>query len=146
MPLSFRVNRILGVLDHENKPCLPASTLRCIFSALFPTCIYVPIQNKALPNTILTQRCCPRLHAMLYRYFGEKTVQMNKCVLNIVHARMTKNMLAAVKVVRSVRWHARMLRRSARCCWRSKRFVADVHQSGPDQLLTNARSPTAATL
>ncbi|KAM0513531.1 hypothetical protein ACHAPE_007793 [Trichoderma viride] len=36
---------------------------------------------------------------MQYKYFGENTVQMNKCVLNAVHAAMTNATLIAAKTV-----------------------------------------------
>ena len=60
---------------------------------------HVPIQKSRLLSPILIQICWPMLHAMLYRYFGEKTVHMNKCVLNAVHASITNRTLLETKVV-----------------------------------------------
>lgn len=58
-----------------------------------------PSQNNAPPNATFRPRCMPRLHAMLYRYFGENTVQMKRCVLSAVQATMTATRLAAVNTV-----------------------------------------------
>jgi hypothetical protein len=46
-----------------------------------------------------TRRCCTKLQAMQYKYLGENTVQMNRCVLNSVQAAMTATTLAVVKTV-----------------------------------------------
>lgn len=64
----------------------------------------VPNQYNRPPSPTLTTKCWPRLHATQYRYLGEKTVQMNKCVRRAVHAAMTDATLAVAKTVRSVTW------------------------------------------
>ena len=91
------------------------------------------------------QRCCPMLHAILYKYFGENTVQMNKCVLKAVHASMTKNTLLAANPVNSDKCCIQSFNRLLRCSDRSN-TVADVHHRGPAQLEQNVITPTAATL
>ena len=109
---------------------------------------FVPIQYNKLPTPTLTTKCCPKLQAILYKYFGEKTVQINKCVLSNVQAAITKNRLLVTNTVRS-----------ARCCpskpfcpgfflrsCKSRRLVAEVKKIGPAQLLTKVRRPTARTL
>lgn len=63
----------------------------------------VPIQNNKPPKATLINKCCPKLHAMQYKYFGENTVQMNKCVLSAVHAAMTNATLIATKTVIKMR-------------------------------------------
>lgn len=40
---------------------------------------------------------------MQYKYFGENTVQMNKCVLSAVHAAITNATLIATKTVIKMR-------------------------------------------
>ena len=57
--------------------------------------------KSKLPRMTLMQRCCPILHAMVNKYFGEKTVQMNKCVLKAVHASMTESTPLAENPVNS---------------------------------------------
>ena len=94
---------------------------------------------------MLIQRCCPRLHAILYKYFGENTVQMNRCVLNAVHASITDDMLLAVKNV----WSDKCCTQSPNCvrgCSDNSIDVAEVHHKGPAQLEQNVSKPTAATL
>jgi hypothetical protein len=83
---------------------------------------------------------------MQYRYLGENTVQINKCVRRAVHAAITA---AALNVVNTVR--------KARCCrntllWPAFRFltrrvlVAKVQYIGAAQLLIKVRIPTATAL
>jgi hypothetical protein len=50
----------------------------------------------------LTSKCQPTAQAIAYKYFGENTVQMNKCVRKSVQAAITATKLAAVKAVIAV--------------------------------------------
>ena len=52
-----------------------------------------------LPKPMLIIRCQPMDHAMTYKYFGLKTVQMNRCVLSAVHDAITARRLMAIKAV-----------------------------------------------
>jgi len=105
-----------------------------------------PSQKSRLPNPTFMQRCCPRLHAVLYKYFGEKTVQMKRCVRKSVQAPMTKNKLLVTKRVSNARWRNRTSFSPFTLSRKSIRFVADVQNIGPAQLLTNVSMPTARTL
>ena len=58
------------------------------------------------------QRCCPKLQAIIYRYFGENTVQMNKCVLKAVQASITDRTLKAKNAVISDRCRSQVLDQS----------------------------------
>lgn len=83
---------------------------------------------------------------MQYRYLGEKTVQMKRCVLSAVQAAMTEAMLAAVNAVRS---EICCLKTSFCPSWTffiRSRLAAEVQKMGPDQLLMRVRNPTAMTL
>lgn len=61
-----------------------------------------PNTHSSLPNPQLTIKCQPTAQAIAYRYFGENTVQINKCVRNKVQAAITATKLAAVKAVVAV--------------------------------------------
>lgn len=79
--------------------------LSYITSTLFHTLppIYtlskLPNQNNTPPNPTFTPKCCPKLHATQYRYFGENTVHTNKCVLSTAQAAMTAATLPAANTV-----------------------------------------------
>lgn len=59
----------------------------------------LPNQNNTPPNPTFTPKCCPKLHATQYKYFGENTVHTNKCVLSTVQAAMTAATLPAANSV-----------------------------------------------
>ena len=105
----------------------------------------VPIQNRNPPNSTLAKRCCPTLHAILYKYLGEKTLHIKRCVLNAVHASMIARTLAALNTVSNNRC------RRKTCSSPSSRFlsksiiVADIHHKGPAQLEQNTSIATAIT-
>ncbi len=106
-----------------------------------------PIQNIRLPYPKVTQRCCPTLHAILYKYFGEKTVQMKRCVLKAVQASITASTLLDANIVNNDRCCSKRWRSPSRTRFiDSRSMVAEVHHKGPAQLPTNVRSPTAPTL
>jgi hypothetical protein len=86
------------------------------------------------------------LQAILYRYFGENTVQTNKCVRCTVQVAIIKNRPVATKRVISPWCRNRMLRSPAACLRRRRSIEAEVHHIGPDQLLAKVRIPTATTL
>jgi len=90
-------------------------------------------------------RCCPMLHAIQNKYFGENTVQMKRCVLKAVHASMTDSTELAKKAVTSDKCCIQSSNDCPRLSVRSSR-VADVHHKGPAQLEQNVRIPTATTL
>lgn len=82
----------------------------------------------------------------MYKYFGEKTVQINKCSLSTVHATITDKVEEAAKTVSTEKWpNPELLMRSMVYRLRTH-AVADAHQTGPDQLLMNVKTPTANTL
>ena len=66
--------------------------------------LILPIQNNNPPNPRLTPKWPPKLHAIRWRYLGEKTVQMKRWVRSIVHASMVKNMVLVMKSVSSAMW------------------------------------------
>ena len=75
------------------------STLPKTSASLIITYPLFPSAQSSLPNPQQTIKCQPTAQAIAYKYFGEKTVQMNKCVRNNVQAAITATKLAAVKVV-----------------------------------------------
>jgi len=91
------------------------------------------------------QRCCPMLHAIQNKYFGENTVQMKRCVLKAVHASMTDSTELATKAVTSDKCCIQSSNGCPRLSARSS-TVADVHHKGPAQLEQKVRMPTAITL
>ena len=103
------------------------------------------IQKSRLPYPMLIHRCCPMLHAMLYRYLGENTVHMNKCVLNAVHASITNKRLLATKVVSNDRCRIQICCCNPLSCCDKSSAVADVHHKGPAQFPQKARTATAPT-
>ena len=50
------------------------------------------------------------LHVMMYKYLGEKTVQMKRCVLSIVHANMTAKALLEAKNVSEAMYRSNRLK------------------------------------
>ena len=107
---------------------------------------FVPNQNSKLPHTTLTPKCCPKLQAMLYKYFGLKTVQIKRCVLKSVQAAITNAKLAVTNTVNRLKCFSNTSFSPFFFSRRSMRFVAEVQKIGPDQLDTNVRIPTARTL
>lgn len=90
---------------------------------------------------------------MQYRYLGEKTVQMKRCVLRMVQAAMTDATLNVVNMVSTVMcctntWPPRVLPVATAflCLLSSRVFVAKVQYIGAAQLLIKVRTPTATTL
>lgn len=106
---------------------------------------HVSNQKRRLPPTTFTQRCCPRLQAMLYRYFGENTVHMKRCVLNTVHATITAMMLAALNAVSNDRCRNKISWCPRRCCSRKSKFVPEVHHKGPAQFPQKVSTATVVT-
>lgn len=86
------------------------------------------------------------LQATLYRYLGEKTVHMNRCVLNTVHASMTERTLLHTKVVSKIRCPIQLSLGFRLSCFESSSAVAEVHHKGPAQLPQKVKMPTATTL
>ena len=82
---------------------------------------------------------------MQYKYFGEKTVQINRCVLNAVHAAMTKATLIVVNSVVSMMCFPRTFLSPRLDCSVSRTLVAVVQKTGPAQLLRNVRAPTGTS-
>ncbi len=60
---------------------------------------HFPIRHTSPPNPTVMPKCHAVPHAMAKRYFGLKTVQINKCVLNAVQLAMQ---LASITPVKSV--------------------------------------------
>jgi hypothetical protein len=79
-----------------------------IASFLFHQTIFAACVNT-LPRPMLTIICHPILHAMEYRYFGLKTVQMKRCVRSAVHAAITATKLTATNAVLQERDDIQML-------------------------------------
>lgn len=103
-------------------------------------------QKRILPLETLTQRCCPMLQAMLYRYFGENTVHMKRCVLNAVHASITAMILAALNAASNDWCRNKTSRRPRRCRSSKSKFVAEVHHKGPAQFPQKVSIATVVTL
>ena len=60
----------------------------------------IPLSKEnALPTQTLIARCHPMDHAIAYRYFGLKTVHMNKCVRSAVQDAITARRLNETKAV-----------------------------------------------
>ena len=102
-------------------------------------------QKRRLPPVTLTQRCCPMLQAMLYRYFGENTVHMKRCVLKTVHASITDMVLVALNAVSIDRCRNKISCCPPRCCSSKSKFVADVHHKGPAQFPQKVSTATVVT-
>ena len=109
---------------------------------------------------------------MVYRYLGEKTVQMKRWTRRAVHAAMTLRTLAEEKSVNSAMYLVYSLSTSSLCGMRmasvggkeggggglvvgrlperrrrqSKSTLAVLHHRGPAQLLTKVKTPTTPTL
>lgn len=83
---------------------------------------------------------------MQYKYLGEKTVHMNRCVLSVVQAAMTNATLTETKTVIKARCCLWAFRWPCLYFFKRSRLVADTQKSGPAQLLTRIRNPTATTL
>src|SRR6266536_5059655 len=47
------------------------------------------LELKVNPPKTFTSKCCPRHHTMVYKYLGENTVHMNRCVRSTIHATIT---------------------------------------------------------
>lgn len=94
----------------------------------------------------MTKTWWPNTHATVYRYFGEKTVQMNKCSRNAMQAPITKEVLVVMNSVKMTKCWKAAAETDAGFPLISNRHVAIVHQIGPAQLLTNVKTPTATTL
>lgn len=102
------------------------------------------------------------LHAMIYKYLGEKTVHMKRCVLSIVHATITAKTLLEAKTVSNATYCSKDLEMVPSrlldgtlppalgelgfFCVVRRSTVAEVHHTGPAQLLRKVKSPTAPTL
>ncbi len=83
---------------------------------------------------------------MVYKYLGEKTVHMNRCALNAVHASITKRALLAVNVVSKATCRIQSSRGLLALCLDNNNTVAEVHHKGPAQFTQKVKNPTAPTL
>ena len=105
----------------------------------------LPSQKRRLPHAILIQRCCPMLQAITYKYFGENTVQMKRCVLNVAQASMTAKTLAVLNALTSDKCWVNVSCRPPLLSPSKSKFVAEVHQIGPAQFPQKVSSATNAT-
>lgn len=117
------------------------SRLQCLMA------IYqVANQKRRLPLVTLTQKCCPMLQAMLYRYFGENTVHIKRCVLSTVHASITDMILAALNAVSNDRCRNKISCCPRRNCLSKSKFVAEVHHKAPAQFPQKVSTATLTVL
>lgn len=107
---------------------------------------FVPSQYSVLPKDRFITRCCARLHAIAYRYLGEKTVHIKRCVLNNVLAAITATNDAAVNTVNSMRCCSSTSFAPVLLSCRSRRTVPEDQNIGPTQFETKVNNPTAITL
>lgn len=128
-------------------PCCVSSPLYiAITSSDLPFHCSEPSQYSNPPSPTLTARCCPKLHAMQYKYLGENTVQINRCVRRAVHAAMTNATLAAVNTVKSLMWRSYTLPSTPAFLFlTSSTLVAEAQYIGPAQLLIKVSRPTVKT-
>lgn len=123
-------------------PNIPSS-----LTSPLPYKYFSPNQNNKLPNPTLTTKCCPKLHAILYKYFGLNTVQINKCVLSTVQAPMTNTNAHVTNTVKSAKCLPSTPFSPLRAFkFNNMRFVAEAQNTGPVQFETKVRMPTARTL
>lgn len=83
------VTNITSTLHHSSPPPPPP----------IYTLSKLPNQKNTPPNPTFTPKCCPKLHATQYKYFGENTVHTNKCVLSTAQAAITAATLPAANTV-----------------------------------------------
>jgi hypothetical protein len=85
---------------------------------------------------------------MQYKYFGENTVQIKRCVRRIVQAAITAATLHVVNRVSTATCPLYTLQpvSSFQAFLSKSMVVAEVQYIGAAQLLTNVRRPTVATL
>lgn len=94
--------------QHVFASCFNSRNNTAMQHFMLPFCYYIspqllpPSTQSSLPIPTHTNKCHPTAQAIAYKYFGEKTVQMNRCVRRSVQAAMTATKLAAVKVVVAV--------------------------------------------
>lgn len=108
----------------------------------------LPNQYNTPPNPTLTPKCIPTPHPTAYRYFGENTVQTNRCVLSTVQAAITPSTLAATNTVRQATYcsHTPPPSPPAFRFLTNNVVTAKVQYIAPAQLLTNVSNPTGTGL
>ena len=73
-------------------------------SATFPQLNIFPNDHNPPPTNTFPPKCIPALQAIVYKNLGLKTVQMKRCVLNIVQAIIVAVKLLAMNIANRVIW------------------------------------------